>query len=119
VQQWNADRVRLPILSSDLPAIDIDFEKSKVRERSLERYLDQGNSMRAASSGFGNSFGGRGDCGNRLLIPAVRFYCRTLWLKGGDSVDPPRVATTLERRVEPNLDDLFGVVFVQQLSRKA
>lgn len=35
-----ADRVCFLILSSDLPAIDIEIEKGKVRERCLELYLD-------------------------------------------------------------------------------
>ena len=33
-----ADRVCTLILSSDLPAIDIEIEKNKVRERCLELY---------------------------------------------------------------------------------
>ncbi len=37
-----ADRVCVLILSSDLPAIDIEIEKNKVRERCLERYPDRG-----------------------------------------------------------------------------
>ncbi len=39
--QRMADRVCVLILSSDLPAIDIEIEKSKVRERCLELYPDQ------------------------------------------------------------------------------
>jgi hypothetical protein len=36
-----ADRVCVLILSSDLPATDIEIEKNKVRERCLELYPDQ------------------------------------------------------------------------------
>ena len=36
--QQMADRVCTLILSSDLPDIDIEIEKSKVRERCLELY---------------------------------------------------------------------------------
>ena len=36
--QRMADRVCVLILSSDLPAIDIEIEKNKVRERCLELY---------------------------------------------------------------------------------
>ncbi|MGA2063053.1 MAG: hypothetical protein ABSG67_21485 [Thermoguttaceae bacterium] len=36
-----ADRVCVLILSSDLPAIDIEIEKNKVREHCLELYPDQ------------------------------------------------------------------------------
>ena len=36
--QRMADRVCVLILSSDLPAIDIEIEKGKVRERCLELY---------------------------------------------------------------------------------
>ncbi len=36
-----ADRVCVLILSSDLPAIDIEIEKNKVRERCLEVYPDR------------------------------------------------------------------------------
>ena len=36
-----ADRVCVLILSTDLPAIDIEIEKSKVRERCLELFPDQ------------------------------------------------------------------------------
>jgi len=39
--QRMADRVRVLILSSDLPAIDIEIEKNKVRERCLELYPDR------------------------------------------------------------------------------
>jgi len=39
--QRMADRVCTLILSSDLPAIDIDIEKSKVRQRCLELYPDR------------------------------------------------------------------------------
>jgi len=39
--QRQADRVCVLILSSDLPAIDIEIEKNKVRERCLELYPDQ------------------------------------------------------------------------------
>ena len=39
--QRMADRVCFLILSSDLPAIDIDIEKSKVRQRCLELYPDR------------------------------------------------------------------------------
>ena len=39
--QRMADRVCTLILSSDLPAIDIEIEKSKVRERCLELYPDR------------------------------------------------------------------------------
>ena len=39
--QRMADRVCVLILSSDLPAIDIEIEKNKVRERCLEMYPDQ------------------------------------------------------------------------------
>ena len=38
--QRMADRVCVLILSSDLPAIDIEIEKDKVRERCLELYPD-------------------------------------------------------------------------------
>jgi hypothetical protein len=37
--QRMADRVCVLILSSDLPAVDIEIEKAKVRERCLELYL--------------------------------------------------------------------------------
>lgn len=36
-----ADRVCVMILSSDLPAIDIEIEKNKVRQRCLELYPDR------------------------------------------------------------------------------
>ncbi len=36
-----ADRVCTLILSSDLPAIDIEIEKNKVRERCLELFPNQ------------------------------------------------------------------------------
>ena len=39
--QRMADRVCVLILSSDLPSIDIEIEKSKVRERCLELYPDR------------------------------------------------------------------------------
>ena len=39
--QRQADRVCVLILSSDLPAIDIEIEKNKVRERCLELYPDR------------------------------------------------------------------------------
>ena len=39
--QRMADRVCVLILSSDLPAIDIEIEKSKVRERCLDLYPDR------------------------------------------------------------------------------
>ena len=39
--QRMADRVCMLILSSDLPAIDIEIEKNKVRERCLELYPDR------------------------------------------------------------------------------
>jgi hypothetical protein len=39
--QCMADRVCVLILSSDLPAIDIEIEKNQVRERCLELYPDQ------------------------------------------------------------------------------
>lgn len=39
--QRMADRVSMLILSSDLPAIDIEIEKNKVRERCLELYPDR------------------------------------------------------------------------------
>jgi len=39
--QRMADRVCFLILSSNLPAIDIQIEKSKVRERCLELYPDR------------------------------------------------------------------------------
>jgi len=39
--QRMADRVCTLILSSDLPAIDIEIEKGKVRERCLELYPDR------------------------------------------------------------------------------
>ena len=39
--QQEADRVCVLILSSDLPAIDIEIEKNKVRERCLELYPDR------------------------------------------------------------------------------
>jgi len=40
--QRMADRVCVLILSSDLPAIDIEIEKNKVRERCLELYPNRG-----------------------------------------------------------------------------
>ena len=40
--QRTADRVCVLILSSDLPAIDIEIEKSKVCDRCLELYPDGG-----------------------------------------------------------------------------
>jgi hypothetical protein len=39
--QRMADRVCVLILSSDLPSIDIEIEKNKVRERCLELYPDR------------------------------------------------------------------------------
>lgn len=39
--QRMADRVCVLILTSDLPAVDIEIEKSKVRERCLELYPDR------------------------------------------------------------------------------
>ena len=39
--QRMADRVCVLILSSDLPAIDIEIEKGKVRQRCLELYPDR------------------------------------------------------------------------------
>jgi hypothetical protein len=39
--QHMADRVCTLILSSDLPAIDIEIEKNKVRERCLELWPDR------------------------------------------------------------------------------
>jgi hypothetical protein len=39
--QRMADRVCVLILSSDLPAIDIEIEKNKMRERCLELYPDR------------------------------------------------------------------------------
>jgi hypothetical protein len=39
--QRMADRVCVLILSSNLPAIDIEIEKNKVRERCLELYPDR------------------------------------------------------------------------------
>lgn len=39
--QRMVDRVSVLILSSDLPAIDIEIEKNKVRERCLELYPDR------------------------------------------------------------------------------
>ena len=39
--QRMADRVCVLILSSDLPAIDIEIEKNKFRERCLELYPDR------------------------------------------------------------------------------
>jgi len=39
--QRDVDRVCVLILSSDLPAIDIEIEKNKVRERCLKLYPDQ------------------------------------------------------------------------------
>jgi hypothetical protein len=39
--QQMADRVCVLILSSDLPAIDIEIEKNKVRERCLELFPDR------------------------------------------------------------------------------
>jgi hypothetical protein len=39
--QRMADRVCVLILSSDLPAVDIEIEKGKVRERCLELYPDR------------------------------------------------------------------------------
>lgn len=39
--QREADRVCVLILSSDLPAIDIEIEKNKVRECCLEFYPDR------------------------------------------------------------------------------
>jgi hypothetical protein len=39
--QRMADRVCTLILSSDLPGIDIEIEKNKVRERCLELYPDR------------------------------------------------------------------------------
>ena len=39
--QLMADRVCVLILSSDLPAIDIEIEKSKVRERCLDLYPER------------------------------------------------------------------------------
>ena len=36
-----ADRVCVLILSNDLPAIDIEIEKNKIRERCLELYPDR------------------------------------------------------------------------------
>ncbi len=39
--QRMVDRVCVLILSSDLPAIDIEIEKGKVRERCLELYPDR------------------------------------------------------------------------------
>ena len=39
--QREADRVCVLILSSDLPAIDIEIEKNKVREKCLELYSDR------------------------------------------------------------------------------
>lgn len=39
--QQLADHVCVLILSSDLPAIDIEIEKNKVRERCLELYPDK------------------------------------------------------------------------------
>jgi hypothetical protein len=39
--QRMADRVCVLILSSDLPAIDIEIEKNKVRAKCLEMYPDR------------------------------------------------------------------------------
>jgi hypothetical protein len=39
--QRMADRVCVLILSSDLPAVDIEIEKNKVRERCLELYPER------------------------------------------------------------------------------
>ena len=39
--QRMADRVCVLILSSDLPAVDIEIEKNKVRQRCLELYPDR------------------------------------------------------------------------------
>jgi hypothetical protein len=39
--QRMADRVCVLILSSDLPSIDIEIEKNKVRERCLDLYPDR------------------------------------------------------------------------------
>ena len=39
--QRMADRVCVLILSSDLPAVDIEIEKNKVRERCPELYPDR------------------------------------------------------------------------------
>ena len=39
--QRMADRVCVLILSSDLPAVDIEIEKNKVRQRCLERPRDE------------------------------------------------------------------------------
>ena len=43
--QRMTDRVCVLILSSNLPAIDIEIEKSKVRERCLELYPRTGTSF--------------------------------------------------------------------------
>ena len=39
--QRQADRICVLILSGDLPAIDIEIEKNKVRERCMELYPDK------------------------------------------------------------------------------
>lgn len=39
--QHMADRVCVLILCTDLPAVDIEIEKNKVRERCLELYPDK------------------------------------------------------------------------------
>ncbi len=39
--QRMADRVCVLILTSDLPAVDIEIEKAKVRQRCLELYPDR------------------------------------------------------------------------------
>ena len=58
-----ADWVCTLILSSDLPAIDIEIEKNKVRERCLELYPDREELYkmvsRAASNDCGSSSEGR------------------------------------------------------------
>jgi hypothetical protein len=61
--QRMADRVCVLILSSDLPAIDIEIEKAKVRERCLELYPDREQLYEMVYeshfNGFGSSFEGR------------------------------------------------------------
>ena len=40
-ESWQTSTDGVLILNSDLPAIDIEIEKNKVRERCLELYPDQ------------------------------------------------------------------------------
>ncbi len=82
--QRMADRVCVLILSSDLPAIDIEIEKSKVRDRCLELYPDREQLADRTSSSICSDAPAASSCKSSYTLRLIASHrCRACVIAAG------------------------------------